>query len=256
MPLTYLEPNAKFDFKILKNDSESLDKINPQIFLDFKKHRHHFASEINVISDTFFWAAYKAGEKLSELYDTLIESGEYFAIKGTFIHDDNIYFINKSINPSKSTFFRFERKGMLVHYESWTNPLDKEISFLSSIVSGHETEFKISIWVITMLGLFKKYAQVETKILLPMSKSVSPIGTKYINETKTSINLLNSTWFTTLVKSDAFNVRGHFRLQPKKRDGKWVREIIWISDFQKKGYKSEARIISANPKQINAQAKP
>jgi len=52
---------------------------------------------------------------------------------------------------------------------------------------------------------------------------------------------LDSKWFTTLVKSDAFHVRGHFRLQPKKKDGEWTKELIWINDFQKEGYTAPAR---------------
>ena len=55
------------------------------------------------------------------------------------------------------------------------------------------------------------------------------------------IQILNSTWFTTLVKSDNFKVRGHFRLQPKKKGGEWTKEIIWVNEFVKSGYTAPAK---------------
>lgn len=98
-----------------------------------------------------------------------------------------------------------------------------------------------------MLGvvfyMFKSYACVETKIIEPHSR-IKDIGCKYINETSLPITYLDSKWFTNLVRSGAFKVRGHFRLQPKKADGVWTRELIWINDFLKTGYTSPAKILN------------
>jgi hypothetical protein len=88
--------------------------------------------------------------------------------------------------------------------------------------------------------MFIKYADVQIKELKP-KESINEINCKYANETNHKINILDSKWFTTLVKSDAFRVRGHFRLQPKKKDGEWTKEIIWIREFQKTGYAAPAR---------------
>ena len=96
-----------------------------------------------------------------------------------------------------------------------------------------------------LIILFKKYAQVETKYL-PANKTTKDINCKYVNETSSNITILDSKWFTTLVKSDAFKVRGHFRLQPKKKDGEWTKELIWINDFTKDGYTAPARILNNN----------
>lgn len=90
---------------------------------------------------------------------------------------------------------------------------------------------------------FIKYAEVETKVL-PANKVTREISCKYVNDTMFNITRLDSTWFTNLVKSDAFKVRGHLRLQPKKIEGKWTRELIWIKDFIKNGYTRKAGILA------------
>lgn len=89
---------------------------------------------------------------------------------------------------------------------------------------------------------FIKYAQVETKELKAGQK-LKEVDCKYINETKNNVRILNSTWFTNLVKSDAFKVRGHFRLQAFG-EGMKDRKLIWINEFQKSGYTAPARKLS------------
>lgn len=90
---------------------------------------------------------------------------------------------------------------------------------------------------------FIRYADIERKYVEPKSKT-KDFNCKYVNDTDCGITILDSKWFTTLVKSDAFKVRGHFRLQPKKKDGEWTKELIWINDFQKEGYTAPARKIN------------
>src|SRR5439155_24057442 len=90
---------------------------------------------------------------------------------------------------------------------------------------------------------FIKYADIEVKVL-PPNKTVKDIKCKYVNDTSSNIQFLDSTWFTTLIKSDSFKVREHFRLQPKKKDGEWTKEIIWINEFEKTGYTSPAKKLS------------
>lgn len=98
------------------------------------------------------------------------------------------------------------------------------------------------ISAITVITMFRKYADVETKLLQPKSKIGSGIKCKYINQTDYQITCLNSTWFTNLVKSDAFKVSGHFRLQPcHDENGLPTKKLIWISDFMKSGYTAPAR---------------
>jgi hypothetical protein len=89
---------------------------------------------------------------------------------------------------------------------------------------------------------FIKYAEVQTDYLPPNNR-IKSINCKYINDTNSMIRLLTSKWFTTLVQSEAFNVRGHFRLQPVG-EGRKDRKLIWVNDFQKNGYTSKAQILT------------
>jgi len=107
---------------------------------------------------------------------------------------------------------------------------------------AHPVFYYITYTVI--FAWFKKYAEVETKELKPHSK-LNDIDCKYINDTGLNITWLDSKWFTTLVKSDAFTVRGHFRLQPYKNEKhEWTHKLIWISEFEKSGYTAPARKLS------------
>jgi hypothetical protein len=92
--------------------------------------------------------------------------------------------------------------------------------------------------------MFINYASVETKYIARLSKINGIV--KYINNTPLDITILNCKWFTTIVRDKEFAVRGHFRLQPKKKNGEWTKELIWISDFMKKGYTSYAKLPNQN----------
>jgi hypothetical protein len=96
--------------------------------------------------------------------------------------------------------------------------------------------------------LFLQFAHIETKILPPSRQIWDGPICKYNNKTKSDITIVDSTWFTTLIKSDGFKVRGHFRLQPYKGGEK---KLIWIQDFKKHGYTRKARIESQQIKKAS-----
>jgi hypothetical protein len=87
--------------------------------------------------------------------------------------------------------------------------------------------------------LFLKFCPIEIKNL-QSGKRLKEISCKYANDTKSNIQMIDSTWFTTLVKSYAFKVSGHFRLQASGENHS-QRKLVWISDFQKKGYTRKAK---------------
>jgi hypothetical protein len=93
--------------------------------------------------------------------------------------------------------------------------------------------------VALVFNLFKKYAEVETKLLQPKEKS-RVFNCKYYNDSDYQIQIMDSIWFTTLVKSDSFKVRGHFRFQACGQAFK-DKKLIWIKDFKKEGYTRKAR---------------
>lgn len=99
--------------------------------------------------------------------------------------------------------------------------------------------FREYISFIVSFHILKKYAQIETKILEPKSK-LRAFNCKYYNDTDHQIEIMDSTWFTEFVRSEAFKVRGHFRLQACGENLS-ERKLIWIKDFSKEGYTRKAK---------------
>jgi hypothetical protein len=213
--------------------------------------KNDFKKEINVISKPFEYASLNAKTKLMPLFlDIMYNRADDFLLDGTFLICDYVcmVYLKKEYNKEKElAFFIFQNTGAPVGC-LLTDLNGEEYSWVTkaSIFKSKEEKHKwINLFFIhvVLIGMFKTYASVETKILLPKQK-IKNIGCKYKNETNLKLNFLDSKWFTNLVKSNEFLVSGHFRLQPKKINGKWTKELIWISEFKKTGYTAPARMLS------------
>lgn len=90
--------------------------------------------------------------------------------------------------------------------------------------------------------LFKKYAPVDIEVVGMMKKRVSSVSKeKTVNDTGIDVILLDSRWFRSIIRTEGFSVRGHFRLQPcKDSDGLWTRKLIYINEYEKHGYHRQA----------------
>lgn len=122
------------------------------------------------------------------------------------------------------------------------NNMFKEV--IKKDLSGERLYNEIGRYITTALVSylnFLRYAEIETKILPPKTKSIK-LNCMYNNLSDLKISFINSTWLTNLVKSDAFKVSGHFRLQPcHDKDGLPTKKLIWISEYMKEGYTAPAR---------------
>jgi hypothetical protein len=97
---------------------------------------------------------------------------------------------------------------------------------------------------INLFLLMEKYAKVETKISKALSQQKDEQLGVISNSTKCDIKIRDSKWFTTICRDEGFMVRGHFRLQPKKINGEWTKELIYINEFEKHGYHRQAEILN------------
>lgn len=88
--------------------------------------------------------------------------------------------------------------------------------------------------------IFKKYAQIETKIIKG-GKGIKSI--KKNNSDNIDIIHIGSTWFTNLVRTEGFNVKGHFALRACGK-GRSERKLVWINPYEKNGYTRKAKILS------------
>lgn len=211
-----------------------------------------FKNKIQYVTRSFYEAYKKAANKLRPvcLKEPIQDSG---VLIFNFEHHTQTLFYRiqnegsgeaKDINAmmimftshSKSDSYALDLFGILSH--------DDE-SFAEYVWKGFVDEGRDLSWFISDLLLFKtflKYVEVETKII-PGNKKDFHIGTKYLNETKDKIEILDSTYFTTISRTEGFGVRGHFRLQPYGV-GMQERRLQWISDFQKNGYTRTAKVLS------------
>lgn len=164
-----------------------------------------------------------------------------------YFFDENgfvLYFFRETLEAFIWNTYEGEKRGMHI----WTDMG----GIYGNCKHRQEVEFGVAVFrTIPITLLFLKYAKIETKELKPGKKETFS-NDKWINNTRQNITIVDSLWFTTLVNSGAFNVRGHFRLQPYK-DRK---ELIWISEFEKKGYTRKAKKLSFYPDEENEQLQP
>ncbi len=237
-------------------DSFILGKIYPQYSDYWNIFREKFKQEINIISNPFWQATLQAGLKLEDLLCDILDNDlSDFIVQGTYILGEYVCMINFESYHGDSkvrelAFYIFDKRGVLLAFQLMSSKNEiSNVSWVSFSQLELSTTEERELWIgkilhrIFIIKMFKSYATVETKLLKPKQKVVD-IVCKYKNNTNLNLTFLDSKWFTNLVKSDAFKVRGHFRLQPKKKDGEWTKELIWINDFQKQGYTAQARILT------------
>ena len=100
---------------------------------------------------------------------------------------------------------------------------------------------------VLLFHLFKKYADVEVTQSKPYKKVINENGDSYLVDSSTLVNIMDCRWINTIVRSEGFKVRGHFRLQPYKKDGEWTKKLIYINEFEKHGYTRRAtKLIDIN----------
>lgn len=156
------------------------------------------------------------------------------------------------LDPPKAATYIIENNGSEVNLKILTHSSKHVITGIVSVSDRNFSlqavpndltpkSYQLMFESCLFIELFLQFAHVETKDLGTNGKIWSGINCIYNNKTKNNIKVIDSTWFTTLVKSDAFKVRGHFRLQPY---GDGTRKLIWINEFQKDGYTREAKILS------------
>lgn len=230
--------DAKNQIGVYDCDLGNLELLKPEMPKMWIKYREYFIHEIDYISKAF-WEAFMSsqksfiGMKLDEIISgTLLLPYEHAAI---------CYYIDMPNNNYKLLEVRFDNQlHMLANSDS-------EYGFETEYIKQPEGELVENAFAIVVgFHLFKKYAKVEIKEVAHNSKVTDKLQqnkelSKIINESSFNITLMDSTWFTTIVRNEGFKVRGHFRLQPKKNNEEWTKELIYIDEYQKSGYHRQAK---------------
>jgi len=244
-------------------DSVKLNKFKKSLSMEWFKTCREARGNIRKITESFMDALDRLkpdtkGDLIELMAKTMLEQnqkrlkGVLFYAHICFIYDLELdeEAIDKSIGFIGNMFILNEHGCFLGCYmKSHEDESGKSIKFLSqsivnekkdlktSPLAGKEDEERLLMTMFSTLLVqlaFIKYAPIETKILKPNERATT-LHCKYINETKSPIEILDCTWFTNLVKSEGFNVNGHMRMQPCGK-GRKDRVMIWINEYKKKGY--------------------
>ena len=189
----------------------------------------------NTFKDSIITASPKiiGGEK--HLNEIPCDCGIIFTDKGF-----SIYLSNPTDKKLKLLVYGFTR-DVLTTYGIVDND-DKFSGMACSIKDGKPYNDVIALSVFLTSFLIALYfihnCEIEQKILKPNDKHREN-GNKHYNETNSEIIILDCKWFTELIRSIPFQVKGHLRWQVfGERNSK--RKLIWVSDFEKQGYVRKA----------------
>lgn len=256
-----LENMAPDKFRIIDDGGETTmqDKINLglSIVRIWENIKPRFSKHVRYISQSFYEAYERGSYKMKDVLDAedLDESGVYI-FKASNSETNTIFYSLKTWGKG----IDYEMDATILIFNSNTKKDKPALGIVSqrrpgmpagaARFYGSKNALKANIKPIGVIAdilsmvLFFKYCDIETKIIKGNRKE-NHIGVKYVNETKSDIEVIDSTWFTTIVKSEGFHVRGHFRFQPCGQ-GLKDRKLIWISDYDKDGYTRTAKVLTSN----------
>lgn len=223
---------------------------------DWKKNSGYFRKEIDYICESFREATEKAQSKITEVSLEMMKMGTFEPeMCGTYIESGGFTYMFRIVYDERRkitfTLYCIDKNKIIgfsiVVNNQYFSLVGDENLFIYKYRPEPEYEWCMNrITRIIFFYYFKKYAEVDIKIIPPNSR-VKTSECKYVNDTSMPITYLDSKWFTTLVKSDSFTVHGHFRFQACGKDLK-DHKFIWISEYVKSGYTSPARILKQGEK--------
>lgn len=170
--------------------------------------------------------------------------------RGILHLNQNIIIYNIVSTPSEvqfsfySLYVQHTHVSMKIEGKILKEPQELVITnYLGAEFKMHEPNFMqraISASYLRAL-FFLQFAEVETKIVNNKNRKVKIGDDKVINRTEFQIEVIDSTYYTNIIRTESFNVTGHFRWQPFGQ-GRSLVKLIYIKDFEKEGYERKAKI--------------
>lgn len=138
---------------------------------------------------------------------------------------DSRFCYNSYSFVSKS--FSIEREDEYIHRDLSKNIGDRSI-----------LDYDKSVFVVQLLT-YILYGDITKRFI--RSKMATRINSiRFLNNSKLNIIFCDTLW-KQRISTEGFKVRGHFRLQPFGECMK-KRKLIWIEEFEKKGYNRKATV--------------
>jgi hypothetical protein len=209
-----------------------------------------YTGKLNIISNDFCKATEKARPSLARLVMDIIDSkDEELFLEDIYLFGDLIMYVRLQKDKGRQNAIieslATDRFGTILTASVSDLKQNIIIDYLSPAKFASGDEFGTHTFSTTavIFHLFKHYSNIEIKEVCSNKKEkVKGDDKPLFNELPISILHLNSTWFTEIIRNEGFDVRGHMRWQPYKReDGEWDKKLIWIDQFRKHGYHRRAQ---------------
>ncbi|MBR5729058.1 MAG: hypothetical protein IKX61_02455 [Prevotella sp.] len=198
-----------------------------------------------LVSRPFFEAMTKTYKKLRHLMDGANALRDIFEDSVFIIGDRTLVFMRLSDNRFRYMEFQ---QGRLAHISDFSigdkgSALDRLQDMETMTVfdfQGYDDVWTpdLVLYQQSFILFFKKYADVELETVGARKtlRRSAIFGEKVNNFMDIDVQVLDSSWFTTICRDEGFMVSGHFRLQPCKVNGEWTRKLIYINPYAKHGY--------------------
>ena len=219
------------DLKTAYNGLRGFDiKAFDSIFMSFN---------VEIVSSTFEEETLRSAPKL---YDTLGKKSIYEIVGsgcGILILNNTItlYYISK-----EGSFFETLNRRDNTQSGSYFYQFGGGYCLPPYVGEGHELTDSAVLPILALL--FKEIAEIRTKQIEPNTtqRSIDTNTEESVihNQTPFRITHTDSTWYTTYVRSESFQVRGFWRRQrcgQNRSSFKWV----FIKPFEKRGYCRRAK---------------
>jgi len=134
------------------------------------------------------------------------------------------------------TLIEWERQDLYNQCKIW----DNSFHYVSKVNKYYNISYPTQL--VVTFELFKNYADVETKIISKAKgRKVKMNGDRYKNDCNVPVTIINSAYFTNIIRTVGFKVKGHFALRACGK-GRKNRRLVWINPFEKQGYTRKAKI--------------
>jgi hypothetical protein len=154
--------------------------------------------------------------------------------KCTYILPEGVVIRVYKYHPTRLAFVVFYKEGQGIYWSSGF------VNTENNTVSGNwkSDEKLLQYEMLTYkIMCFLYLTENEEQIVPANSKAGTRKSGKVINRTNVPLIVVTSKWNITSIRTEGFNVSGHFRLQPTKEGYK----LIYIEPFQKQGYIRKAK---------------
>lgn len=237
---------------------EIMELVHPDIFKTVK------GEELPKGASATWQLIHPEGNKTYYITESVTEKLELLKVKRKDGKYD--YTIFNSLTPQKCTFILPDNRLVrMMITENTVDPLilfdyirfvledKKQVTgnmnnclFFVDRVTGEQCEHfshpdvvEIEDYLYKLL-CFIYLSEVEEVVLKPGQKMGTRRSGKIINDIRHDLTVINSKWNITSIRTEGFQVSGHFQLQPYGPEMS-LAKVIWIDLFQKNGYVRKAQ---------------